>query len=524
MKSSTSGDAALNATRRTHDLAEAIADDEPIDLVVIGGGFTGVGVALDAAARGLSVVLVERKDLASGTSSWSSKLAHGGLRYLAKLDFPIAWESAVERGHLMSRIAPHLIRPMQMIFPLHSGVSRFDAALAGTGFLAGDVLRMFAKTPGSLLPHPSRISTADVNQLAPATAKSGLRGGLLSWDGQLVDDARFVVAIARTAAAHGARIITYASATGVEPGLVHFTDELTDDRHTIRAKQVVNAAGVWADSLSDDVELVPSKGSHLLVRAENIGCPSAAVTAPVPGHFGRFVFAVPWPDGLVMIGLTDDPHSGQIPERARPDEDECTFLLTTINTVLETPLTPEDIVGSYAGFRPLLKGRGETSADLSRKHALLRDPHTDVLTIVGGKLTGYRRMAEDAVDEVVRAGGFTAEPCRTTTLSLVGAGSPDPGASEHLVQRYGTDAATVAAYGADDPGLNQPVRAGIPLSGAEIRFAVEHELAVTVDDVVDRRTRWGLVDADREDLAAAVRKHAPELIDNPATESTQEEG
>ena len=518
MKPSSSGHPALNAARRTQDLAETVAADEPVDLAVIGGGFTGVGVALDAAARGLSVVLIERKDLASGTSSWSSKLAHGGLRYLAKLDFPIAWESAVERGHLMSRIAPHLIRPMQMIFPLHNGVSRFDAALTGTGFLAGDVLRMFAKTPKSLLPHPSRISTADVNQLAPATAKSGLRGGLLSWDGQLVDDARLVVAIARTAASHGARILTYASAASVEPGQVHFTDELTGEGHTIRAKQVVNAAGVWADTLSDDVELAPSKGSHLLVRAESIGSPSAAVTAPVPGHFGRFVFAVPWPDGLVMIGLTDDPHSGPIPERARPDEDERTFLLKIINAVLEKPLTPDDIVGTYAGFRPLLKSKGDSSADLSRKHALLRDPHNDVLTIVGGKLTGYRRMAEDAVDEVVKAGGLTAEPCRTTTLSLVGAGTPEPGLSEHLVRRYGTDAATVAAYGADDPELNEPVRAGIPLSGAEIRFAVEHELAVTVDDVVDRRTRWGLVGADREDLAAAVRKHAPELIENPYTQ------
>lgn len=202
MTSSSTGDPALNAARRERDLAE-LSGDEDVDLVVIGGGFTGVGVALDAAARGLSVVLIERKDLASGTSSWSSKLAHGGLRYLAKLDVPIAWESAVERGHLMGQIAPHLIRPVQMLLPLHAGVSHVDATMLGAGFAAGDVLRMLARTPKSLLPHPSRVSAADVQQLAPGTAMAGLRGGLLSWDGQLVDDARLVVAIARTAAAHG---------------------------------------------------------------------------------------------------------------------------------------------------------------------------------------------------------------------------------------------------------------------------------------------------------------------------------
>lgn len=532
MTSSTSDNTALNAERRARDIAELseaeAAGAEPFDLVVIGGGITGTGVALDAASRGLSVVLVERGDLASGTSGWSSKLAHGGLRYLAKLDVPIAWESAVERGHLMSRIAPHLVHPVQMLYPLHSHVGHLDATLIGTGFLAGDVLRMLARTPKSLLPRPHRISPADVRRLAPSTTAAGLRGGLLSWDGQIVDDARLVVTMARTAAAQGARIITYAAATGVESGRVHVTDQLTGEPHTIRAKQIINAAGVWADTLSDDVELAPSKGSHLLVRAESMGEPTAAVTAPVPGHFGRFVFAVPWDDGLVMIGLTDDPHAGQIPERARPDADERTFLLDIINAVLEVPLTPEDVVGSYAGFRPLLKGKAGSGADLSRKHALLRDPTTDLLTIVGGKLTAYRRMAEDAVDAAVEAGGLTAGPCHTTTLSLVGAGAPRTRLPEHLIRRYGTEAETVAAYGADNSALNEPVRDGIPFSGAEIRFAVEHELAVTVEDVVDRRTRWGLVDADRDDLAAAVRRHAPELIDSTAspenTHHNQDEG
>lgn len=508
---------ALNAAQRERDLGAASASIS--DVVVIGGGFTGVGVALDAASRGLSVTLVERGDLASGTSSWSSKLAHGGLRYLAKADVGIAWESAVERGRLMNTIAPHLIRPLPMIFPLHPGIGRVEAAVTSTGFHAGDVLRMLARTPKELLPHPRRVSAETVRKLAPTTSTEGLRGGLLSWDGQLIDDARLVVALARTAADHGGRIITYAEATAIEPRRVHIRDRLTGDEHTLGARQIVNAAGVWSDTLSDEVELAPSKGSHILVPATRLGHPQAAITAPVPGHFGRYVFAVPWHNGLVMIGLTDDPHHGPIPDRAHPDGDEETFLLDTINAVLADKLRTEDIVGSYAGFRPLIKSSGSaSSADLSRKHALLRDSRTGALTIVGGKLTGYRRMAEDAVDDVVKTGGLQAGPCRTTELGLVGKGTPAPGLPDRLVALYGTEAATVAAYGDADPVLNEPVREGIPLTGAEVRFALEHELALTVEDVIDRRTRWGLVDADRADLYDAVVRLAPELI----TESRHE--
>lgn len=480
---------------------------------MVGGGFTGVGVALDAASRGLSVTLVERGDLASGTSGWSSKLAHGGLRYLARLDFPIAWESAVERGRLMGRIAPHLIRPVPMIFPLHTDVSRLEAAMTGMGFIAGDLMRMLARTPKRLLPHPRRISAGAVRRLAPAASQQGLRGGLLSWDGQLVDDARLVLALARTAAAQGAGIITYAEVTGIESDRVDLTDRLTGQAHTITARQVVNATGVWSDTLSDEVELAPSKGSHILVPAARLGNPRAVVTAPVPGHFGRYVFAVPWPDGLVMIGLTDTPHRGPIPARARPGEDERDFLLETINAVLADPLEPADIVGSYSGFRPLVKSSGGSSADLSRKHALLRDSRTGALTIVGGKLTAYRQMAEDAVDAAIVAGRMRAGRARTAEIGLIGTGTPAPGLPQHLVSRYGTEAAEVAAYGHADAGLREPVVEGIPITGGEVRYAIDHELALTVDDVIDRRTRWGLVDADRAALTAAVSRLAPELID-----------
>ena len=461
MPDRTHGDAALNAARRARDLAAATADDT-VDLVVIGGGFTGVGVALDAVTRDSAWSSSNAVTSPRARAAESSKLAHGGLRYLAKLDFSIAWESALERGRLMGRIAPHLIRPLPLVMPLHSGVGRLDAAMFGIGFFAGDVLRRLARTPASLLPRPSRVSAAAVREQVPAADAEGLRGGLLSWDGQLIDDARLVVALARTAAVHGARIITYAEATDIEPGQVGFVDELTGDRHTVRAKQIVNATGVWADTLADEVELAPSKGSHLLVRAERLGDPEVAITAPVPGHFGRFVFAVPWHEGLVMVGLTDSPHHGAVPDRAMPDDEDLDFLLATINTALAEPLALDDIVGSYAGFRPLLKTSGSSSADLSRRHALLRDPRTDALTIVGGKLTEYRRMAEDAVDAVVEGGGLHGRGRVGRSRSDSSASAPPIRTCRTLVRRYGTDAASVAAYAESDPTLGGPVRTASP--------------------------------------------------------------
>src|SRR5699024_1051329 len=201
-----------------------------------------------------------------------------------------------------------------------------------------------ARTPIDLLPRPRRISAAAVRRLAPTTAREGVRGGLLSWDGQLIEAARLDVALARAAAEYAWGMITSAEDTDIDAARVHLINRLTGHEHTLRARQIVNAAGVWSDTLSADVELAPSKGSHILVPAARLGCPQAAITAPVPGRFGRYVFAVPWHNGLVMIGLTDDPHRGPIPERAHPDGDEETFLLDTINAVLDDELTPEDIV------------------------------------------------------------------------------------------------------------------------------------------------------------------------------------
>ena len=345
--------ASLNAARRADEL-ERLAGGETVDVVVVGGGITGAGVALDAATRGLSVALLERRDLAHGTSRWSSKLVHGGLRYLEHGDVGLAWESARERSRLMGSIAPHLVRPLPFVIPLHSGVARKSGAKAQVGLRVGDALRIGARTSRRVLPPSHRISALEARRLAPALAETGLRAALLSWDGQLEDDARLVVAVARTAAAHGARIITRAGVTGVRDDGVEAVDELTGAAFSVRARRVVIATGVWSGELFEGVSLRPSRGSHLLVPAGRLGDPRAAVNVPVPGERGRWVFALPRADGLVAIGLTDVPADGPVPDVPCPSAEEEALLLRHASAALEVSLGPDDVAGRYAGLRPLL--------------------------------------------------------------------------------------------------------------------------------------------------------------------------
>ncbi len=485
---------ALNAGRRTRELHEAL-DGRVFDVLVVGLGVTGAGVALDAASRGLSVVAVEAHDLAFGTSRWSSKLVHGGLRYLAHGEVGIARESAVERGILMTRTAPHLTRPLPMVLPLLPTVSRGQAALAAAGFLAGDALRLCAGTPRETLPRPRRLGVTETLALAPAVRRGGLRGGLLSWDGQLEDDARLVVALARTAAGHGARILTRTRVTSLDGDGARVRDELTGQAGEIRARAVVNAAGVWAGDLVDEVDLRPSQGTHLVLRSASLGEPRTAVMAPVPGTTNRFVFVLPQHDGRTYVGLTDEPTTGPVPDVPTPTEVEIGFLLDVIGAALERPITRDDVVGSFAGLRPLLRSRGDT-ADLSRRHAVLT-ARSRVVTVVGGKLTTYRRMAQDAVDAAVATGTLRAGPCVTSSLPMVGAADRTAlqrvEAPERLVRRYGTEAAFVAR----DPALLRPCADGVACTPAELAFGVTHEGALSVGDLLDRRTRVGLVAEDR---------------------------
>jgi glycerol-3-phosphate dehydrogenase len=499
--------ASLSAARRARALADLAGST--VDVVVVGGGVTGTGAALDAASRGLSVVLLERADLASGTSRWSSKLVHGGLRYLAHGELGLARESARERAVLMGTTAPHLVRPLPFLVPDVAG--RDVTALAAAGGRLGDLVRGSVPGGRGSLPSTRRVSSAEVARMVPGV-RAG-RGGVVFWDGQLVDDARLVVALARTAAAHGAQVVTGATVDAVDGAEVHL--DLDDgEALTLRAGAVVNAAGVWSQRLAPGIRLMPSRGSHLVVPGARLGSPTAALTVPLPGSRSRYVFALPQADGLVYLGLTDEPVGGPVPdEDPVPSDDEVRQLLDTVNQVLAVPLERSDVVGSYAGLRPLVlpesagAGPGEATADLSRKHLLRWDG--PVLSVVGGKLTTYRAMAEETVDAVVARLGRGARHSGTARLPLVGAAPRAElervQAPPRLVARYGREAPEVAALGVD------PVVEGRAETVGELRFAVRHEGARSVADLLDRRTRIGLVPADRaRALAVAGRVLAEE--------------
>lgn len=510
-------DSSLNAARRARDL-DAVRT-AVVDVLVVGLGATGAGAALDAASRGLSVAAVDAHDLAFGTSRWSSKLIHGGLRYLASGQIGVAWESAVERGALLRRTAPHLVAAHPYLLPLVPGVSTAEAATLMAGYRMGDALRAAAGTPRRLLPGPSRLPAERALALAPSLRRDGLRGALLSWDGRVVDDARLVVALARTAAAHGARVLTRCRALALSGDGARVRDELTGDEFDIRARAVINATGVWAGGLVPSVALRPSRGTHLVLRPGTLGPLRAGLHVPIPGERARFVLVLPQADGRIYVGLTDEPLDGEIPDVPQAPESDVAFLLEVLGTVLDRPLARAQVAGAFAGLRPLVSPAGTVSpgmvspgtvsagtvsaaggagdpalppgtADLSRRHAVLRSPD-GVVTVVGGKLTTYRRMAEDAVD----AACPHAPASRTARLPLAGAGPARPDAPGNLVRRYGAEAGAVLDLIREDPSLAEPVALG--LTRADLVWAVRHEGALDAADLLDRRTRIGLVPEDR---------------------------
>ncbi len=493
-----------------------------VDLVVVGLGVTGVGVALDAVSRGLTVLAVDAHDLAFGTSRWSSKLVHGGLRYLANGQVAVAHESAVERGVLMEVTAPHLTRPMPYVVPFTSATSRPQRALTRGALRAGDLLRRSAHTSVATLPPPRRLSATELLQLAPGLRSAGLAGGYLSWDGQLEDDARLVITIARTAASLGAHVRTRARVLAASGTHVELRDELTGDVHTVTSRAVVNATGVWAGDLVDDVTLRPSRGTHLVLRADTLPGLRTAVFAPVPGERNRFVMVLPQPEGTLYVGLTDEPAPGPVPDVPTPSESEIGFLLDVVAASFDRSLHRSDVVGAYAGLRPLLDTGAGSTADLSRRHAVLTS-RTGVVTVVGGKLTTYRRMAEDAVDATGLGG-----PCVTASLPLLGA-APRPTLAaleqpDRLVRRFGTDAELVLGSARDATGLGDdellaPLAPGVPATLAELVFGVTHEGAVDVADLLDRRTRVGLVPSDRA-LAVPAAERALTLARTASSGTT----
>jgi glycerol-3-phosphate dehydrogenase len=378
-----------------------------------------------------------------------------------------------------------------------------ERALVRAGFLAGDVLRKTAGTPAAILPGSCRIPAQRVSDMAPAVRRNGLDGGLLAYDGQLIDDARLVAAVARTAAQQGARILTYAAASEVTGMSLRLTDQRTGESFDMSARAVINATGVWAGEIDPSLKLRPSRGTHLVFDAAALGNPTAALTIPIPGELNRFVFAMPEQLGRVYLGLTDEEAPGPIPDVPQPTPGEMSFLLDVVNTALGITLESTDVIGAYAGLRPLIDTGAGRTADVSRNHAVVESP-SGVISVVGGKLTEYRHMAQDVLDRAIELRCLEAGECRTRNLPLVGApanpGStvaPMAGLPESLVLRYGAEAANViAAATCERPA--DPVADGIDVTRAEFEYAITHEGALTVDDIVDRRTRVGLVAADRE--------------------------
>ncbi len=511
---------------------------EPLDVLVIGGGITGAGVALDAASRGLRTALVERGDFAAGTSSRSSKLVHGGLRYLNQREFRLVYEALAERQRLL-RLAPHLVRPLPFLIPVFASGTAGRAGARAYSRAIGMALWMYDATGGARIGKlHRRLSRAETLERMPDLDGDRLAAGFLYYDAR-VDDARLTLAVVKTAASHGAVVANYVEATALR----HHGDQvvgatLTDRRGgatlEVGAKTLINAAGVWADELRaldegrNPGSLRPAKGVHLTLPAGRPHLEVAAVL-PVPGD-RRSVFVIPWGE-RVYVGTTDTDYQGPL------DDPVCTaadvdYLLGALNAWLRHPVDRSEVLGTWAGLRPLVGGTEGTgrTADLSRRHSVRVSP-SGLVSIVGGKLTTYRKMAADAVDEALdvrRAAGDRplAGRSRTGSVPLFGAEGYEevtgPGAAErlgvaadvaeHLAGRYGGQARAVATMLGERPALAEPLVPGLPYLGAEAVYAARYEMALTLEDVLSRRTRALLLDA------AATVAAAPAVADLLAPE------
>jgi glycerol-3-phosphate dehydrogenase len=475
-----------------------LAAEGVVDVVVIGGGATGLGVAVDAATRGWSTVLLEADDFAKGTSSRATKLVHGGVRYLAQGRIGLVREALRERGRLLAN-APHLVRPLPFVIPARGVRGRlWDRAFYGTGLALYDALA------GAATLGPTRwLSAADAAAALPGVRRAGLAGGLRYWDAQF-DDARLAVALARTAIRSGAVVLNHFPVTALVHGAagrvagVEATDRETGAVHRIRGRCVVNAAGVWVDDVrrmdaaSATPLVAPSQGVHLVVDRGFLPG-EAALLVPRTAD-GRVLFAVPW-EGHVILGTTDTPRA-DLPLEPRPFTAEVDFILAEAARYLERPPTRADVRSAWAGLRPLVRpatGGGDTKR-VSREHAILVSPR-GLVTVVGGKWTTYRAMAEDVLARCVAAGLLDPRPAGgTRSLALVGAPEHGAAVTDSLaappgLQLYGTEAGAVAAL----PGAGRDLLPG--LSEAMVRFAARHEYARSVEDVLARRSRWLFLDA-----------------------------
>lgn len=520
-----------------------------VDVLVVGGGITGAGCALDAASRNLSVALLEQRDFASGTSSRSSKLIHGGLRYLEQMRFGLVAESLAERTLLVNHTAPHLVQPMPFVLPLiggdgqplsaagalvrrayvGAGIGLYSALAAVSERVAGRRLRRSARP----LARSRHLSAAQVGAIAPTLADRANRGGVLFFDAS-VDDARHTLAVARTAASYGAHVLSSLRVTelltdGDEVCGALAVDVETGAQVTVRARCVVNATGVWTDdvaAMAPSARRVPShstlrtsKGVHLVLGAERLKL-RAGLIVPTPSSV---LFVIPWGTQrrYVIVGTTDTPYRLS---RAHPaaSRDDIEYLLARLNAVLREPVSVADIRGVYAGLRPLVAGDSAETTKLSRTHQVT---HTakGLVSVAGGKYTTYRAMARDAIDAAVRDASLAAPGSRTADVVLVGSrryGQLGAAAAEqlvgelatpeanetllrHLVARYGDQAGAVLDVTAHDPALAEPLVPGHAYVRAEVVYTARAEGALHLDDVLTRRTRLSIESPDRALGAAA---------------------
>jgi glycerol-3-phosphate dehydrogenase len=490
---------------------------ERFDVVVVGGGVTGCGVALDAATRGLSVALVEMRDYAAGTSSRSGKLIHGGLRYMEHMQFGLVRESLNERALLLRRLCPHLVKPMRFMYLLeHRGWERL---YLGAGLVLYDTLG-----GAGAVPRHRHLTRRAARRVAPALRPNAMTGAVTFYDTQC-DDARHTLTLARTAAGYGARVATGLEVVGFprQGGRVAGVDvrDLTaGEQFSIEARHVINAAGVWTDQLQELIggpgkfRVRASKGVHLVVPRDRIDADAAFV---VRAEREPMLFIRPWNDGRYwMLGTTDTEWDLDLDDPAVTGED-IDYLLRNVNRVIDPPLRREDVVGAFAGLRPLVSGETDETSRLSREHAVA-SPVSGLTAVAGGKYTTYRVMAREAVDAAAADLDQPLPASCTDRVPLLGAeGYPafwnrrhriaeDAGLPvarvEHLLNRYGSLVEELLALVRERPALGEPIEGATQYLRAEAYYAASHEGALRLDDVLERRLHVSIETADRGRLAA----------------------
>ncbi len=533
---------ALSANERTRNLTRM--ENEHFDVLVIGGGVTGAGVALDAVARGYNVALVEKADFASGTSSKSTKLVHGGIRYLPNFDFGLVQEALVERGLLLQN-APFLVKPLEFVLPIYAG-DRHPVGMPfttpggiGLSFILNIGLFLYdLMSGGHSVKWHRHLSREAVLKLAPALVQTGLKDGFTYYDAQ-TNDARLTLALICTAARYGATITNYSEVVsfikeGDKVRGVVVRDRLHGQEVTLHARHIVNATGIFSEQLEEltgtepQVHIEPSKGVHLVLSREDVQMGDSAIVLPETED-KRILFLVPW-ESRVVFGTTDTG-SGDL-DHPTATQDDITYLLKYLNRYMNVNLSEKDIITTYAGYRPLVKPRNTelSTAKLSRSHVVLQSA-SGLVTIVGGKLTTYRRMAQDTVDVLSKRDGTKViHPTKALPLQgsagwstirrIVERRGAQLGLSaqvlEHLGSCYGTATQTILDIIAQNPALADPLIGDLPYIKAEVIYACRYEMAIKPDDILAHRTSIALEDRQRgagilDEVTALMEKEQARL-------------